>query len=229
MEMIRCSLIFHKARVGELSNPAVTVRDGIFDNPALFVTPPIAQPVYQSLVDTYINTYAAYSVGGSAQQGAYRTASIALEQGMDTMADYVNEIADGDANIITTAGFIATKGSGGLAPEPEQLQDIELARGSTGQILAECEKQDYASVYICILSENAPLPPDFSLSDSGQMTMNPNYTPGPNAFRGIIDFGKSRKKKFTGLMPGNTYYVVFFVINTRGVSAMSTPVSIICY
>jgi len=41
----------------------------------------------------------------------------------------------------------------------------------------------------------------------------------------ILDFNKSRKKTFSGLQIGTTYYLYYWAMNAAGVSPMSDVVS----
>ena len=44
-----------------------------------------------------------------------------------------------------------------------------------------------------------------------------------------IDLTSQREKHFTGLKPGSTYYFYYYVVNSAGVSPLSTVVSIMCW
>jgi hypothetical protein len=70
MKKVRCSLSFHRSKVDELDIFAIAVRDGIYTNPAEFVTPPMTEVDFQKKIDTFINTRRAYKQGGSAQKRA---------------------------------------------------------------------------------------------------------------------------------------------------------------
>jgi len=227
MAKIRVLLNFHRPKVGTLSTLAQTILDDLFGNPLLFPMPPIPAAGFETVLDTYRVTWAAYSVGGKAQQGAYRDAETALIAALDTLADYVSLTADGLETTITTSGFTPTKGSHSIGPNPTQPQNVELSRGVTRVLNAECESQDAALVYICIMTEGAPLPPTFTLNEVGQMAIN-GTSPAPSPTGGVIDFSNNRKKTFINLTVGVHYYFVFFVINARGVGSMSLPVSILC-
>jgi hypothetical protein len=228
MKKIRCSLAYHRSKRDFLTVFATGVRDGIFNNIAIFPLPPLMLTAFQLLIDDYVNKLSAYENGGSAQKGAYLAALEALMNALDSLSAYVNTVADGDANIITTAGFVPTKGTSSTAPAPAQLLNINLNRGATGELMAECEKQNYVDAYICIMTKDNTLPTDIIISAAGQMSIGPSTIPGgPSA--GTIDFTKTRRKKFIGLTPGSRYYFVFFGINASGVGTLSDPVSIVCF
>lgn len=235
MGRIRSKLSFKRMRVDQLDTFATGVRDGIFNNPAIFTTPPIVQADYQTIIDTFINTRAAYKQGGLAQKGAYEMARDTLIGTLVQLADYVNSVALGSEAIITTAGFVPTKGTASSRPMPLQPTGVVMTNGTTGVLLAECANQPYVNTYLCLLTANQPLPPVLSVNSSGQVVVPPEENSeaarAMMPFHGppiIIDLNSNRKKRFTGLVPGVTYYVTFVAINAQGVSPVSASVSRMC-
>lgn len=243
--MIHCSLSYHKSKVEELPIFAIGVRDGIYDNATFFVTPPMAQAVFEALIQDYSDKRSAYENGGSAQKGPYQHAKQLLMNGLDTQADYVNGVANGDENLILLAGFVPTKGYRSSAPSPVQPTGVVLKRPGTGVITAECANQKVATNYICIVTINNPLPSNVKLNDSGQLvytddkgtapasnTSESSGAPVATSTSGVIsayiDFSPGRRKEFKGLQLGSRYYFSFIAANAQGVSTMSDAVSIIC-
>lgn len=236
MPKIRCSVsAYHRSKAGKLNVPAVAVENGVYSNAMLFPSPPIPEAIFQAMIASYVSTYGIYKDGGSAQKGPYEIATDKLSQSMDQLADFVDSIANGDANIITIAGFVPTKGTTSSAPKPSILSTILVSRGNTGQLLAECEKQAFVDTYVCILTPNAPPPANITITDGGQLVLEGDKTNGgnlmpiPTTMMGILDFNKSRKKKFIGLTPGTMYYFTFFGINAQGVGDFSVPVGMLCW
>lgn len=236
MSKQHCSLSYHKALLDELDVFAVGVRDGIYNNATTFTSPPLTQTAFQALIDNYINTRALYVQGGLAQKGPFRAAKTALINGLDTTADYVDGIANGDANIITLADFVPTKAGDSEGHVPAQTAAPKLERGAAGELLAEVPAVTGAEYYGCILIAGQQLPPFITLNALGQLIAvaendnNPNPTPDPEprplpgSVIVAIDFTKSRKKKFTGLQYHMVYYAYYFAGNATGVSPLS-PVS----
>lgn len=233
----RVSLSFHIISPDTFDTFAVGIRDGIFGNPTEFATPPVTQTALQTLIDNYINTRAAYKQGGKAQKGFYLAARTALMGALDTLAGYVNTLADGDADIITTAGFVPTKPSTSTAPVPAAPLLRTLSRGSTRQLIAECKPVSSAEYYGCILIQGTPMPPVLTFNGNGQLVAvaesntppNPNeYKPEPGSIIIAIDFNKSRRKQFAGLIKGVEYFFYFYAVNATGVSPLSEPFSIVC-
>jgi len=238
MSGIRCSHYFHSIKVNDFPVFAGGVRDGIYNNAITFVNPPISQVDFQALLDSYNNTRYAYEQGGIAQRGPYRDAKIALMKALDELADYVDGIADGNANIITLAGYVPTKSSRSATPEPADPIGISLKRASSGVLLAECATQDNTVSYGCILTANYPLEGNVIMNEKGQLLFlddsdpkNPNesaITPLQIMIQGVFDCNPGRKKEFKNLNPGTTYYVVFYAANSAGVSEFSKTVSLMC-
>ena len=240
MRPVRCSLSFHRSKIDVLDVFAVGVRDGIYTNATIFVTPPITEVDFQQAIDLYMNTRGAYKQGGKAQKGPFFAAKDALMATLDTTATYVDGIALGDANIITIAGYVPTKAVASATPAPSQLTKIELSRGISGQLLAECENQKMVDAYVCIMSVGEPLPDGAGITEGGQLTVgDAMVTPKPEEGEpevkslgkvvAVFDFNKTRKKKYKGLTPGTTYWFYFFGINSAGVGDLSQGKSIVCW
>lgn len=233
MSKIRCSLSYHQAKVGDITTIAGKVREGVFTNTTPFPSPPMTQVAFQALITDFQDKRDIYKAGGSAAKGPYEYALSALMAGMDQMAEYVDDQADGDPNMILLGGFVPTKGSRSDTPAPVQATGVRVKAGETGQLLAECDKQDVATGYGAILTVGEPLPPEINIDEKGQLYMSGD-APTPAASSsplstillagGIIDFNPNRKKVFTGLTRGVTYYIVFFAINNQGVGKFSVPV-----
>lgn len=236
MVIIRCSLSFHKLKLDTIPVFAGGIRDGVYNNPTFFVTPPITQVQFQGQLDDYNNTRSAYVQGGLAQKGPFLHAKSQLINTLDTMAEYVNSVALGDANLITLAGYVPTKGGKSETPAPVQATGVTVSRGTTGILLAECAKQDVAVSYCCIMTVGQPLQAGIVINEAGQMAISGEEPAKPEAMAlaaaltagGVIDFNLNRKKKFINLTPGTTYYFVFFAINASGVGELSASVSAMC-
>lgn len=240
MRTVRCSLSFHRSKLDVLDVFAVGVRDGIYTNTSVFATPPITDVNFQKAIDIYMNTRSAYKQGGKAQKGPFYAAKDALMANLDTTASYVDGIALGDANIITIAGYVPTKAVASATPAPSQFTKIELSRGISGHLFAECENQKVVDAYVCIMSVGEPLPVGAGITQGGQLTVgDAKVVPTPEEGEpevkalgtgvAVFDFKKTRKKKYIGLTPGTTYWFYFFGINSAGVGDLSPGKSIVCW
>lgn len=238
MSKIRCSLSFHTSTVNDFPEFAGGVRDGIYGNPTAFVSPPILETDFQAALDDYNNNRYAYVQGGLAQKGPYLQSKEDLMVILDTTAEYVDTIANGNANIITLAGYVPTKGNISEQPAPTEPEGIVVKRGSTGQILAECENQSVATAYGCIMTANEPLPANVIMNGKGQLVVSESGDPtapddtaisaSDGQISGTFDLTQGRKKSFINLNPGTFYYFRFYASNSRGVSGLSESVGIMC-
>lgn len=241
MPQIRCSLSFHYIKVSEFDTFAIRVRDGIFNNPLVFIMPPMTLLAFQALIDTYTNARATYKAGGSAQKPAYMQARANLMAAFDTLSAYVDSVANGNDSVIILSQFVPTKGTASGVPAPTQLSGVVITHPSTGVLEVECGKQDQVTSYICIVTAGAPMPPTLNINEAGQLVIGQSIIPTPSnpsepgrgtnptaPFAAVIDFKPNRRKTIYGLTPGTVYYFVFIGTNANGVSQFSTPVAAVC-
>lgn len=238
MNRIKCSLRYHYLKLESIPTFAGGVRDGVYGNATLFNTPPIMQADFQALITEYQNTRDAYKQGGLAQKGPFLTAKSNLMVGLDKTADYVNTIANGDESTILISGFVPTKGYSSTPPVTVQPTGVVVRRGTTGILYVECDKQDQASAYGCIMTKGEPLPSSVVMNEVGQLIISESGDVGGSGntavsisdgfVKGTIDLNANRKKKFVNLTPGVTYYFVFYASNSQNVSSLSDSVSMMC-
>jgi hypothetical protein len=237
MSNVRCKRNFKRIKLDALDEFGLGVRDGIYGNPLQFPNPTFPQVQFEQFVNNYSNTRAAYVNGGIAQKGPFLIAREELIGALETMADYVDGEARGSEAIILMSGFVPTKGNSSSAPKPEQPTGVILRHVSTGVLRIECDNQVAVDTYLCILTANAPIPMGINVTENGQIIGMGSSKPetaqamtalsfiGPDF---VFDFNKSRKKIFSGLVPGTVYYAAFIAINAQGVSKLSVPASIMC-
>ena len=182
----------------------------------------------ETKVQDFLTTRAAYTNGGSAQKGPYNAAKDALMAELDVLAEYVNTVADGNEDTILLSGFKPTKGTASKPPKPVEITGVTVKRGAAGQLLADCDNQDFVTSYVCIVTVGAPPPPEYVISDSGQLYIVGQEPVPPTPTGAIFDFNKNHKKTFSGLVSGTRYYFTYFGINSEGVGPLSAPVSSIC-
>jgi hypothetical protein len=78
---------------------------------------------------------------------------------------------------------------------------------------------------------SAPICRYIYIDDNGQIrygTTTPASNAAPSLSGIILDLNVKRSKRFVGLTPGVTYYVVYYVANAKGVSELSDPVGLLC-
>lgn len=227
---IRCKRNYRKIKIDELDVFALIVLNGIFTNMMTFPMPPIAQPMFQSLIDTYMSKRSGYK-GGTVSKGDFELAKEALIQALYTLATYVDSVAQGDVNIILLSGYEPTKGSPSASIPPARAENVKLEIAAPSEMSASCNVVLGAETYGAILSANIPLPPDITVNGFGQIIINDDAGEATTAVtlssvRFILDLNKSRIKKFRGLTKGTVYYLYYFSVNSAGVSPLSIAVSL---
>lgn len=232
--------------LGELDVPAGVVLINLYLNATTFTTPPLTEPLFSALISTYVSRYSAYVDGGATAKAEFLQTEEELLNAMNSTALYVDTVAQGDRNIIILSGFVPTKETNTPKQQPTELENVELTRGASGEILVSCDLQEGVDAYFCLLTAHTPPPAWFNANEAGQVVYEdggnnptPPLPPGPDpqptpmtsdkASGGILDFTKARKKKFMNLTPGTTYWVIMFGINTAGVGPVSLAKSIVCY
>ncbi len=214
-----CSLSYHKLPDEQLDDFATGVRVGLQNNLALFPTPPVLPTALQTLIDDYEVKRSAYKRGGLDQKPAFEQAKTALMNALDDNAGYVDSIADGNEATIVAAGYVPTSTESKPAQIPSK-PEVRLKRGeAAGQILAECKPIKGAQYFGCIVSEGSPL-------EGNVLTEEVILLPAGSKSNVGMNVSKDRKKVFSGLQPGTTYYFYFYAGNAAGVSALSDAVSI---
>jgi len=238
MNKVKCLLTYHQSKVEALATFAIGVRDGIYGHAVEFATPPITQVNFQTKVTDYQNMRGAYEQGGLAQKGPYLAARETLMNDLDTLAEYVDSVADGNANLILLSGFVPSKGSrsGSTVPDAPTGLVVKNAAAS-GVIVAECENQEGVLNYGCIVTVDAPLSGNVEINEGGQLEITyvaPTTSEGSSTLSttggaiGYIDLNPSRRKTFKNLKTGHMHYFVFYAANSAGVSSLSISVGIMC-
>ncbi len=222
MALSKCSRNFHRMKIYERATLAAGVNDLYYKAGSPFTAPVISQTDFETLMADYNHRYADFFNGGRAQKGAWLIAQTALVEALDLIADDVDEVAQGNPDVIIEGGFkpVKTHRSQAQVLLPPKIQSLD--RGATGVIKASCYSLGTKVSYGCIISEGAPLP-DNVYMQSGIIKFSAGMPVNV-----LINETNSRKKTFFGLTPGVTYYVYFFARNAAGVSALSEPQSILC-
>lgn len=237
MSKVRCSRYYYnRLSPDAVDTFAVGVRDGVFGHPAVFTAPPFTLAAFQTHIDNYMNTRAAYKQGGKAQKGAYLAARAALLDALGKLADTVDMVANGHEETILIAGFVPTKARNSGVAVPAVPHITALKRGPTHELFAECAKVAGARYYGCILVQGQPLPALVSMNGLGQLVgvalqnESPanSFQPANGSIIAAIDLTQGRKKHFVGLQKGVDYYFYFYAGNASGVSALSAPECIMC-
>ncbi|MGE0635079.1 MAG: hypothetical protein AB7G44_01095 [Bacteroidia bacterium] len=227
---IRCKRSYHYLIYDAINDFAVGVADGVYGHPATFMSPTITEVDFRALITDFVNKKGSYE-SGNVPRTVFITAKDNLMAGLDTIADYVDGVAQGNENTVTLGGYEATKATSSKVNPPVQPTGVVLKRGINGELLAECTRMNKVVFYGAILIADNPLPPNIGINAAGQVVVTntntvptpPSPTPGPTpgSMYYVLDFNKARKKKFTDLTKGRMYYVYFYAANAGGVSPLS--------
>ncbi len=96
---------FSQYKDGELGGVAQYVHDQMTANAATFATPPVTMAALQTLVTDYVTKYGAKASRSTADKLAFDAAREAMEEALSRLANYVNDIAQGDAAIVEKSGI----------------------------------------------------------------------------------------------------------------------------
>jgi len=221
---IHCSLGYHFLNALDLPVFAGGVKKGVFSNtkhfdPAKEPSIPVTESELDVLIAAEQQAYIAYKSGGVAQKAPYIIARKLLVSKIDLIAGYVDIVADGDAKIISIAGFEATSFGDFAKPgKPVVPKEILITQGKLSGVLhAECESFGPNHQYGCIVTEGQPLSSNVKIDDNGQLQLPPNQS-----YYLWNDLNHNRKKTFSGLKEGVNYYFYYYVVNNLGVSPLST-------
>ena len=213
-----------------LEDRAEGVQTGVYTNAGTFATPTIKEVVFAADILAYANARKAHEQGGTAQLPAFTAARKVLIGDLDSLANDVDEVANGDSEIIVLAGFEATNvNSSNLArttnAAPPTAQNITFKRveNQSGQMVSECEAYATGSKYITFLVENNELPAGIEVDDAGNILIPSALTVAIS-----INIDTKRRKTFKGLNSGSTYYVYYVVVNTKGSSGISDGKKCLC-
>jgi hypothetical protein len=221
MKTITCRLEYHRFGTSALDTFSNEVKNGIFNNPTVFVSPPLRDSEVTEKQNAFNNAAADYVQYGITKKVAFVEAKTILMDTLDTLAAYVDSVALGNVSIIALGGFVPTSDTlQSTEPLPKIEAFLVSLSKSSGEILVDIPA--YANQlnvnYNCICVEDAPL--QAPALYNGQIVL---HATDPMVRQ---DFNKSRKKVFAGLTPGKKYYFYVFAANTAGVSPLSNPLSI---
>ena len=224
-----CMRNYHTLAGIKLEKRLEDTKTGVFGNIAVFTIPPATMIVVAALLLDYANKRVLWEQGGIAQKLAYTNAVKAVIAMLDTFADYVDELADGNITIIKMAGYTATYDpNGGNLPKPGivRIDGVSLIRlvNSPGVLESDNGTLPKGTTVIGILTEGGPLPDntiidsDFNILIPGTYTLN---------FR--VNIGRNRKKIWRNLKNSVTYYVYHIAVTSKVVSQLSVVVSEQCF
>ena len=233
---IICRLNFHYFSVALFKLFFEAVKNGIYNNPSTFMAPTVTQIALEALIEDYNTKYTKFK-NRTGTKADFLLAKTALMNALDTLAVYVNGVAENNPEIIMLAGYTPTKGVNSNVTPPVQPVGVVITRGIPGVLETDCTPVATVESYGAILVANNPLPENIRMNGLGQLEIidddinaamaitGTTAEPGVPVIKGLIDMNKSRKKKFINLEIGTTYYVYYWAMNAGGVSPLSEVVS----
>jgi hypothetical protein len=219
MKIRVCKVNYRSFRGLKLSGFAEGVKNGLYANPSVFGTPPIAADEYAAVEKNYNLSWTDYKTYGITKKTAYGEATNKLIGVFDRLALYVNSVANGDASRITLAGFEPTTQGSQAAPILEKIETVTVTPSVvSGQVFIETPAivGQGVSGYGLILKSGAP----FTSQDFVDGQLNITVEAGENI---RLDFNKSRKKVINGLDSNITYIGYMYAVNASSVSPLSEP------
>jgi len=217
MKLQVCRLSFHRFVKEKLSGFANGVKDGIFKNITVFITPPLTSDELLHIIDDYISAMNTYNANGKNYKAGYLTAKGKLMDTLDVLAAYVNGIANGNASIITMAGFEATADASHTAPALSKIINVEVIVSNVGgQVILETPPIVDKGVtgYGLILVSGAPLSVENYDKEIVDIVANEGQ-------RIIFSLNKGKRKVVNGLDSSLTYYGYMYAVNATSVSPLS--------
>jgi len=217
-------MFFKYVKIETLYEVAIAIKKGIYNNPLVFLSPPMLEADFLAIIENYKSKRTAYKNGGKDQKGEYLTAYDLLITALVDYGVYVDKYALGNESIITLGGYIPTKTSKSDKPLPATPLP-ELKSNGTGSLVSDCVAVPTASMYGAVLS-NVELP-NMVVDENGLLKIN-EVEPFAN-MAVQMNFSSPRKKTWIGLTSGKLYYVYYFAVNSTGSSLISDPASLLCF
>ncbi|MEP7170036.1 MAG: fibronectin type III domain-containing protein [Bacteroidota bacterium] len=181
-------------------------------------TPDVAYATMEGDVDDLEIKWQAFEGGGQGTEEALNTSEETHDNNWRLQTDFVNRIARGSVDIITSKGFTATSTERHPAQIPGQVKNFRLERGKeNGSVKALYDGVVGAKSYVAICTTEANLNYSFV---NNQLVLN-NVKPV------IVNTNTRTEKNFTNLESGTRVYIFVFAINSAGRGPESSIANII--
>ena len=193
----------------------------------LFIGPqPMTPTALQTLITNFDSTQSAAKQGGKLARAPYVTATAAFKDGLVLYAPYVSKIANGDVAILALTPLPTTerKDFALLILAGALAAGLFSKKGMIGQFFVDCISFGPKVGYFAIICEGGVLPAGVTLSRTGQLKIPLGCT--MNIFTSCTS---TKKKKFSNLTPGVTYFVYYVLTyGADTVGFLGTPLEVIC-
>ena len=222
MKEATCSRSYKYGKIEDLYIFACGVKKGVYSHPVNFPSPPMTEEEFDDIVEGYQKKRTNYNNGGKNQKGGYLTARTKLYTSLESIGEYIDKVAKGNPSLIILAGYVPTKtsiSSKGIPAIPKP----SLKFNGRGSLACSCPAIPAALMYGAILT-SIPFK-SISVNENGLLVIEPDEY---DAIREKhMSFSTSRKKSFTGLKPGQRYYLYYFCLNNKGASNIRNPADMI--
>lgn len=192
------------------------VSEKIATNIATFANPDVPTNLLDNKVKTLADAAKEAKSGDHQKVVAMHDAEKALETTLETEADYVDRIANGDTATILLAGFNATASQTQPAAKPGVVTGIKITVSQMqGAIHVESDPNKNIWAYLYFVSTT----PNAIVFDGNQFSMQKN----PAVISFITD--THRKVDFTNLPGGQPLYLTVIAMNAVGMGDYAAPVT----
>lgn len=214
--------------IDELGGLAHDVSQSMFElNTSTFTgVKPITETAMGIIITAFNDKRGAYKQGGLAAKRPYEIAHTNLLACLYLFIGYVNEIADGNEDILKLSKLPYSDGTNTTA---KRVQDGELADelfyvpGANGTADLSCAFFGKGAKYITIVVKGL-LPDGVSCNMDGQLSFPDGVTMPPHS----VNINGKRNKKVTGMLPKTDYHAYYLVLAGGYVSAPSAALKIGC-
>ena len=173
MKKVRCNLAFRGYTKKPYLDFCTQVGSGIYSNSNKFTNPPNTKADFDAILLDYTNAAKRYKDSPKIEKSNYDIAKGKMTNVLNTTAEYVDSIAQGDASIIALGGYIATKSSNEKSKPLEAKNDFKPVRTATkGKVTVNINAYKVPGTiwYFCLCTENGNLPA--SLTSNGCVYMD---------------------------------------------------------
>jgi hypothetical protein len=224
MTKVRCLLTYRRYSNKNLINFCSLVSSGVYTNVSVFPTPTIALVDFTTTLTKYSDAVAKYENAPKIEKTNMENARKNMLTSVDILREYVDGIANGDASTINLAGYMPSKSDAEKSKPVEVTNNFTLKRtdlSGQAEVTISYTGTGTPQWYFAICSTEGTLPS--TLVENGIL----NFEALPEGVR--VDLSKSKKKLFTNLDSGVTYYFYVLVANNVNVSPLSDPRSLVVF
>ena len=194
---------------------------------SIFIDPqPMLPAALQTLITNFTTTKANFKSGGYLVKPPYTEATKALINGLVEYAPYVSGIAKGDVTILALTPLPTTEklNYSALILGGAVATGMYAKKGMTGQFIVDCKSFGPKVGYFAVICEGGAMPAGVTLDRKGKLKI-----PAGCLMNIFTSSTTSKKKTFSDLIPGVTYYVYYVLTyGADTVGFFGVPLQVIC-